>query len=101
MVQSKQCELMLRSANLNVYTTDFGEEGIDLGNIITTPTQTRIRRSSSSSLYQPELGLCREIALDCVPAEDVCGLPTEVPTSPSAILDLRCRSASKPSVTTP
>ena len=30
---AQSIELMLRSANLNVYTTDLGEEGIDLGKV--------------------------------------------------------------------
>ena len=30
---AKSIELMLKSESLNVYTTDLGEEGIDLGKI--------------------------------------------------------------------
>ena len=33
---SKSIELMLGHANFNVYTTDLGEEGIDLANSMTT-----------------------------------------------------------------
>ncbi len=33
---AQSIELMLKSENFNVYTTDLGEEGIDLGNSTTT-----------------------------------------------------------------
>ena len=33
---AQSIELMLKSESFNVYTTDLGEEGVDLGNSTTT-----------------------------------------------------------------
>ena len=58
---ARSIELMLRSEGLNVYTTDLGEEGIDLGKLydydiivldLQLPDMSRLRSPESSARRQ-------------------------------------------------
>ena len=62
---AQSIELMLKSASFNIYSTDLGEEGIDLGKIydydiiVLDPEPTRICRASVTSLRKLRISKVR------------------------------------------
>lgn len=50
---AQSIELMLKSENFNVYTTDLGEEGIDLGKLYDYATARCCMRASSPCGIRP------------------------------------------------